>query len=214
MTTNNVSKVYNNYAPFYDILFGKVFESGRKKSIQLMKPKEGDKIIEFGIGTGLSLNSFPKNIHIEVTGIDLSDKMLKKAKEQGDKHPNIQLKLYNMNGENTTFEDNHFDKVVLMYIYSVTPNPEKLLKEALRICKEDGEIFIVNHFSNAKNNNYLLLEKMVKSFSNCIGFRSDFSYKTYVEDLNLTFENIVNTNMFSLTKIIHFKKAKNLHLMK
>jgi len=213
MNINSVTTVYNNYASFYNIIFGKVLDSGRRKSIKLMNPKNGDKIIEFGIGTGLSLNSFPKNVTLDLTGIDLSDKMLSKAKLQGQKFKNIHLKLYKMDAENTTFSDNTFDKVALMYIYSVTPNPEKLLKEALRICKENGDVFIVNHFSNSKNDKLSLLEKMVKSFSNTIGFRSDFSYQKYIKDLNINIENVTTANIFSLTKIIHFKKKNNLHLI-
>ncbi len=214
MKKNKISKVYNSYAAFYDIIFNKVLDQGRKKAIGIMDFLDGEKILEIGIGTGLSLRHYPQNIPLSITGIDISEKMLAKAKKRQKKYPNINLTLHHMNAESTTYDNSVFDKIVIMYVYSVTPSPEKLLSEALRLCTDEGSIYIVNHFSNYTNKGLSFFEKMLSSMSNTIGFSSDFSYQKYIVDNNVIMESIKSANIFSLSKVIHLKKNKNLHLIK
>ena len=63
-------------------------------------------------------------------------------------HLNLQhvRELQIMDAESMDFADNAFDKVVAMYVASVVPNPTALVDEMRRVCRPDGEIFIVNHF--------------------------------------------------------------------
>ena len=214
MTKESIWNVYDRYGQFYDFTFGRILDPGRKKAVNLMNVKSNQKIIEFGIGTGLSFKHYPKSIKIEMTGIDLSKKMLNKAQIRSRKFQNLNITLKNLDGENTHFEDASFDKVVLMYVYSVTANPEKIITEALRICKDDGSIYIVNHFSQSNGRNLSVFEKIISSSTTKIGFRSDFSYKKYIEHLDLKIESIESANIFALTKVIHLKKDKNTHLLK
>ncbi len=213
MNNSRISIVYNNYSYFYDLVFNRTLNQGRRKAIKLMNIKPNEKIIEIGVGTGLSFKYYPQQFEIEITGIDLSEKMLTKADRQRSKHKNIDITLQQMDGENTSFENDSFDKVVIMYTYSVTPNPEKLLSEALRICHPMGSIYIINHFSHFKKNRLSLMENAVSTFSNFIGFRSDFSYKKYIVELDLDIESVSSANIFSLTKILQIEKAKNLHIL-
>jgi phosphatidylethanolamine/phosphatidyl-N-methylethanolamine N-methyltransferase len=210
-----VNAVYNNYATIYDLLFTKVLDPARKKAIQQMDFKPDEKVIELGVGTGLSFKHYNSlNQKIFLTGVDLSDKMLEKAKQRTSEFPNLEITLARVDAENSPYEDGSFDKVILMYVYSVTPNPLKLLSEAIRICKDTGSIHIINHFSHIGNSSWRILENALSNFSAKIGFRSNFSYIEYIKDLNLNIESESNSNLFSLTKVIVLKKKKNTHFNK
>ena len=71
--------------------------------------------------------------------LDIAKKKIKK-----NNIPNKSISL--MDGEALSFPDNSFNKVVAMYVVSVTQNPEKLINEMKRVCKSNGDIYIVNHF--------------------------------------------------------------------
>jgi phosphatidylethanolamine/phosphatidyl-N-methylethanolamine N-methyltransferase len=147
----SIRSVYNGYAKFYDFLFSITFDDARKKAINNLTITEQTKVLEFGIGTGLSLKYFPKEFN-GLTGIDLSEKMLKKCNSKANKlKMNVDLQI--MDCENTTFENESFDYVILIYVYSVSQDPHKLLKEAFRVCKNSGSICIINHFSKVHSNN-------------------------------------------------------------
>jgi len=206
----SVRSVYNIYALFYDSLFSGTFNDARKKAISGLSIDDSKKTIEFGIGTGLSLKFFPNNYNL-LTGIDLSEKMLGKcAKKAKQYNMNIDLRI--MDCENTSFQDDSFDYVLLMYVYSVTQNPHELLKEAFRICKSTGSVVIINHFSNVKSERLNFFEFALSFFENVIGFRSKFSFKEYITDKNLKIDKLLNANIFSITKVVFFKKADNLHV--
>jgi phosphatidylethanolamine/phosphatidyl-N-methylethanolamine N-methyltransferase len=122
-----IEHAYKRYARFYDFAFGAVFQPGRKAIIECMNCRPGEHILEVGVGTGLSLPLYAKNVF--VTGIDISSEMLARAqsrKIRGGLDNTIQLLV--MDAENMEFEDNSFDKVVAMYVASVVPDPERLVE--------------------------------------------------------------------------------------
>ena len=106
-----------------------------------------------------------------------------------------------------TFCNNSFDCVVAPYVLSVTPNPEKLLREMQRVCKNDGTIIILNHFSGSGT--WYLLEKLVKNAAQKIGFRSDFSYEQHIGRHQLSISKLNTVNMFGLSKLVVFTNTKN-----
>ena len=59
------------------------------------------------------------------------------------------VELHCMDAERMTFDDDSFDKVVAMYVMSVAPDPKRLLDEMRRVCRHDGDLYIVNHFRHA-----------------------------------------------------------------
>ncbi len=146
MDQTTLSNTYSRYAKWYDYTFGAIIQPGRRKVIEKLQCKSGDKILEVGVGTGLSLPLYPENV--EITGIDLSTDMLNIAQKRVDELKLTNVVLTQMNAELMTFEDNSFDRVVALYVASVVPNPDKLVAEMERVCKPGGELFIVNHFYN------------------------------------------------------------------
>src|SRR5690242_17223623 len=146
MELEAIKKAYRRYARLYDLYFGAVFQPGRKAVVQRMDCQSGQRVLEVGVGTGLSLPLYPKDAH--VTGIDISPEMLERARtrlaREGIARPTIELHV--MDAERMIFPDDSFDKVVAMYVVSVVPHPKRLVDEMRRVCKPNGEIFIVNHF--------------------------------------------------------------------
>ena len=144
MDLDAIKKSYRRYSQSYDFYFGAVFQPGRKAVIELLNCQPGETVLEVGVGTGLSLSLYPKNVH--VTGIDVSQEMLQKAQIRKQREGLKHVELFEMDAENMTFADNSFDKVVAMYVASVVPNPKQLVAQIRRVCKHQGEIFIINHF--------------------------------------------------------------------
>lgn len=204
ISNKQVSQVYDIYASLYDIVFGANLNHGRKRVIKMMDPQLSESILEIGIGTGISLKYYDK--YQEITGIDLSEKMIAKAKNRERKYGHENTKLLVGDAENLPCDSESFDKVVIMYVYSVTPNPLRLIEEAKRVCKKDGDIYIVNHFSNYDDSQLTMSERILRKHASKIGFRSEFSFQKYITDQNLNIQKIEPVNFMGLSRVIHFKK--------
>jgi len=180
MQIEAVKAAYRRYAAVYDAVFGPVLQPGRKAVMQALRLRPGDRVLEVGVGTGLSLPLYPRDV--KITGIDLSREMLEKARRRIERRrlPNVEA-LLEMDAEKMTFADASFDKIVAMYVLPVVENPQKLLHELHRVCRPDGDIFIVNH---VRSDNRLIaaFEKGLARFSDTIGFRADFELRDMVSD--------------------------------
>jgi phosphatidylethanolamine/phosphatidyl-N-methylethanolamine N-methyltransferase len=178
MHTDTVKTAYRRYAGVYDALFGPVLQAGRKAVLQALQLRPGDRVLEVGVGTGLSLTMYPPSVR--VTGIDLSSEMLEKARGRVARHDlaNVEA-LLEMDAETMSFADASFDKVVAMYVMPVVRNPARVLEEFHRVCRPDGEIYLVNH---VKSDNRIIraFEMGLARFSNQIGFRPDFELRELV----------------------------------
>ncbi len=142
---SSVINAYRRWAPFYDRTFGKIASEGRKHAVELINTRSG-RVLEVGVGTGLSLPDYGK--HLEIVGIDLSPEMLEKARQRVSSEglDNV-TGIYEMDAGHLTFADNSFDTVVAMYVMTVVPDPERVMRELSRVCKPGGEVILVNHFS-------------------------------------------------------------------
>jgi phosphatidylethanolamine/phosphatidyl-N-methylethanolamine N-methyltransferase len=136
---------YKFLAPIYDIMFNPILAKARKKALLSLDFKPNDKILLIGVGTGLDIPLIPKDCL--VTGIDLSDDMLHKAKSKAESR---NVELYKMNAESLEFVDQWFDYVVLNLILSVAENPKIVISEAIRVLKENGNILVFDKFIKGK----------------------------------------------------------------
>lgn len=178
MQIEAVKAAYRRYAAVYDAVFGPVLQPGRKAVMQALGLRPGDRVLEVGVGTGLSLPLYPRDVRI--TGIDVSREMLDKAKRRVARRPlaNVEA-LLEMDAEHMSFPDASFDKVVAMYVVSVVERPDRLLEELHRVCKPDGEIFLVNHV-RSDNRFVAAVEKSLAPLSDKLGFRPDFELRDMV----------------------------------
>jgi phosphatidylethanolamine/phosphatidyl-N-methylethanolamine N-methyltransferase len=138
-----VTRAYARWAPIYDLVFGAVFERGRKASIAAAE-RIGGRILEVGVGTGLSLPDYSWTNRL--TGVDLSVPMLRKAKARAAEHRLTNVDgLAVMDAQHLGFQDGIFDVVVAQYVITAVPDPEATLDEFVRVLKPGGEIILVNH---------------------------------------------------------------------
>lgn len=145
VTQASVIAAYRRMAPLYDWMFDACFRAGRRAAVNALDLRGGERVLEVGVGTGLTLPYWPANSR--VVGIDLSPDMLARAETARVRHgrPDIELRL--LDAQATDFPDNHFDAVAALYVVSVVPDVAALLREMRRICRPGGRIVVVNHFA-------------------------------------------------------------------
>ena len=209
MDIRAIEHAYRRYARFYDFVFGAVFQPGRKAIVERMDCRPGERVLEVGVGTGLSLHLYPKNVFI--TGIDISPDMLAQAQARmvRDQLDNI-VQLSVMDAENMEFEDSSFDKVVAMYVASVVPHPERLVDEMRRVCKPNGRIIFVNHF-HSQNPLLGAFENLLAPLSKLLGFRPDFSLERFLDATGLKATNIHPVNIFHFCTMVEARNNKQFH---
>ena len=74
-----VTKAYARWAPIYDLVFGAVFDQGRKATIAAAD-RIGGRVLDVGVGTGLSLSDYARTT--KLVGVDISAPMLRKAQDR------------------------------------------------------------------------------------------------------------------------------------
>ncbi|MCL4385288.1 MAG: class I SAM-dependent methyltransferase [Actinobacteria bacterium] len=141
-----MSVIFDEYAEHYDSWFktpagSKVFELELKTLFDLIKPSQGMKILDVGIGTGIFALEFAKR-GMDVSGIDPSNKMIEIATKRG-------LSAKVGSGEAIPFEDNLFDAVLSMTSLEFSNNPDKFVSEMTRVAKPSGIVVVavLNLFS-------------------------------------------------------------------
>lgn len=206
MELEAIKKAYRRYARLYDLYFGALFQPGRKAVIQRMDCRPGERVLEVGVGTGMSLPLYPKGVH--VTGIDISPEMLQRAEARlarDDMSRSVELHV--MDAERMSFPPDSFDKVVAMYVVSVVPHPRRLVDEMRRVCKPHGEIFIVNHF-HSPNPIVGGVESLLAPLSRLVGFHPDFELKTFVRDTHLEVVDKQPVNLFGYWNLLRARNNK------
>jgi phosphatidylethanolamine/phosphatidyl-N-methylethanolamine N-methyltransferase len=127
--------------------------------------------------------------------VDLSREMLEKARVRVRRRELANVEgLHEMDAQAMDFPDASFDKIVAMYVVSVVQEPARLLGELHRVCKPNGEIFIVNHVRSA-NPVIGALERSLARFSDQLGFHPDFELHSLVNGSGRV-EHISNVNFF------------------
>lgn len=134
---------YDRLAPVFDLLESlcekMIFHAWRRR---LWKDVASGRILEVGVGTGKNFPYHPAGA--EITAIDFSPEMLKRAR---NRLPRSQaaVELEEMDVERLAFADNSFDTVVASFVFCSVPHPVRGLREVLRVCKPEGKIMLLEH---------------------------------------------------------------------
>lgn len=177
MTTDldraTVEEAYARWAPIYDVVFGAVFEPGRKAALQAAE-RIGGRILDFGVGTGFALPAYKRSNR--VVGVDISEPMLRKAREKVEKEGLSHVEgLCLMDGAHMGFADNCFDVVMAQFVITVVPHPEETLNEMARVLKPGGEIILVNHLG-AEDGPRAVFERWFARRARKLGWRPEFQF--------------------------------------
>jgi phosphatidylethanolamine/phosphatidyl-N-methylethanolamine N-methyltransferase len=206
MAEEGFYSVYQKYAKYYNFYFGRMMNPGRLKAIEFAALQPGEKVLEVGVGTGLSLPFYPNNV--EVSGIDLSPEMLVRAKELVESEELAHVKkLAVMNAEHMEFPDNNFDVVMAMYVATVVSDPAQFAQEMKRVCKKNGRIIIVNHFYDP-NAPVGKIAARLKPFAKYIGFRTDLTLEEFVRRSGLEIEKEASANVLSIHRVLLVRNRK------
>jgi phosphatidylethanolamine/phosphatidyl-N-methylethanolamine N-methyltransferase len=206
MDLQDTLKTYRLFSGSYDVVFGPIFHPGRKAAVRIANDRPRQKILEVGVGTGLSLPHFRKDSR--VTGIDVSAEMLAKARRRVERQHLAHVdSLLEMDAENMAFEDSSFDSVLALYVASVVPNPAKFVAEMKRVCVPGGTIVIVNHFMS-DNPAMRWVERRLAPLAGRIGFHADFPLEPFIESGNLDVREVRPSNLFGYWKLLRCTNNK------
>src|SRR5438093_11066576 len=171
-----IAKAYARWAPVYDLVFGAVFERGRQAAIAAAECI-GGRILEVGVGTGISLPDYSRVNRI--CGVDISEPMLRKAQQRVVELGLTHVEgLWVMDAEHLSFPDASFDVVVAQYVITTVPNPEATLDEFARVLKPGGEIVLVSRIG-AEAGLRRSLERWFAPAARKLGWRTEFAWERY-----------------------------------
>lgn len=168
-----VETAYARWAPIYDAVCGPVMVKGRRAAAAAAR-SIGGKILEVGVGTGLSFDDYDSST--EITGIDMSAPMLAKArmKMTSGRYPHVRDVLQ-MDAHKMSFPDATFDCVVAQFVITLVANPEQVLSECHRVVKPGGRIILVNHLYSEKGV-AAAVERWAAKRTRGLGLRPEFPF--------------------------------------
>ena len=197
------SKLYGEFAPLYDKVFGKIFYNRLEYVIENLGIPPGAKVLEVGAGTGTSFPAYPS--HCEITGVDLAPDMLARARQKIEENHWSHLTVMEMNALDLKFPDNTFDFVMAFHVVTVVPDPVRMIEEAKRVCKPGGRIVIVNHFTSEAP----VLGSVTQALdplTRWLGWRTDLRLKPFIRTTGLRVERIYKLSKASLYTVLICRK--------
>lgn len=199
-----VRSAYRRWAPVYDHTFGRFTTEGRRHAVEIINQRRG-RVLEVGVGTGLSLPNYGR--HLKIVGIDLSPEMLEKAREKVDEERLTNVTgLHEMDASALTFGSGEFDTVVAMYVITVVPDPEKVMRELARVTKVGGQVVLVNHFSQDDGVRGWV-ERRMAPFADKLGWRPVFNLDRVMVCENLKVVDRRALRPWGLFTMLRFEKT-------
>ena len=137
-----VRRIYDSDPAAYhrgmSVLTQRLLAGRRQKVGEMVRGR----LLDVGFGTGLSLVNYSSEI--EVVGIDASPKMLQFARLEAAAHEG-RIELAVMDAENLAFPDSCFDSVAFNLCLCTTPDPERAVREALRVARPGAPMVFLEH---------------------------------------------------------------------
>jgi ubiquinone/menaquinone biosynthesis C-methylase UbiE len=142
-STELTRRRYDRLAFVYDLMEGPL-ERGRfaQWRARLRERVKGPSALEVGVGTGKNIPYYPSDV--QVTAIDLSPRMLKRARRRAEEL-GVNVDLREMDVQDLDFEDNSFHTVFATFVFCSVPDPVRGLKELRRVCKPSGRLVLLEH---------------------------------------------------------------------
>jgi phosphatidylethanolamine/phosphatidyl-N-methylethanolamine N-methyltransferase len=203
MQESSTRSIYDFHSMFYDATFGKLVRRRIARAISHMNIAPGARVLDLGIGTGASLDFYPR--HANIVGIDLSGGMLRECRKKLFQKRLAPTCLFQANALELPFRDDSFDHVFISHVISVVSDPYRLITEAQRVAKPEARIVVLNHFQST-NRFIAMVEKFLCPLCTKLGWRSDLplqdlirrtgvevDYRYKLESIDL-WETVVITN--------------------
>jgi len=139
-TRFNFDKVADSYDGWYDSASGAMYDHLEKKAVSryLRQNVQGMKLLEVGCGTG-HWSQFFSDCGFEVTGVDISEPMIKVAQNKNIANTSFQI----ADGHSLPFKDNSFDVTAAITTLEFIHDAELVLREMVRCTrKPSGRLLI------------------------------------------------------------------------
>ncbi len=167
---------YTLLAPVYDWLVGPALAQVRARSLARL-PAAGAHILLDGIGTGLDLPMLPQANHY--TALDLTRAMLDKAQPRRGK---LNVQWVQGDSQRLPFNDNSFDHVLLHLILAIVPDTRAALREATRVVRTGGNLFVLDKFLHRGQT--APLRRMLNPLMRRIATRTDVVFEDALSGIN------------------------------
>jgi len=201
--SRRVRRVYEVLARVYDDCFDWALGPGRRLAVSRLPVQAGQRVLEVGVGTGLSLPHYPEDCH--VTGVDISEAMLHQARERAELLQRTGIDLRLMDARELSYPDATFDHVLAPYVISVVPEPEKVMAEIRRVCKPGGTVMVVNRFRSSSRA-LGSLEELLSVASQWIGFRLDLPLDTVLGTEGLELVELERVSLLGLWHLLELRR--------
>ena len=182
MQEASTKKIYDVHSSFYDATFGRLVRRRIAMAISHMNIGRSDRVLDLGIGTGVSLNYYPRDG--KVVGIDLSSGMLRQCRRKIEDRGLSRTTVFQADAMRLPFADDSFDHVFISHVISVVSDPIKLVVEAQRVAKPGSRIVLLNHFQST-NRFIALFEKWLCPLCTKLGWRSDLPLQDLIRQTGL-----------------------------
>jgi len=202
-SVQRAEQIYSSYSHVYDLFFDSLLEPGRRRAIEALDVAPGDRVLEIGVGTGLSFPFYPPGC--DITGIDISATMLAKARRKAaDLHRN-DITLVKMSAEALQYDDATFDKVILSHVISCVENPLRVIEEAHRVCSPGGRVVFLNHF---RSHNTIVArgEHHLNPLTRKLGFVLTIPLRMITESGLFECESVERVNILGVSSVVSCKR--------
>lgn len=210
MTSKSAPRDYSFIAPLYDHIFQRFLSQGHHEIGNLLRNvrnKRAVKVLEVGVGSGLSLNYLPPSI--DYKGIDINEKMLLRARDKAKMLGRRKIVLELMNAQKLAMKDNSYDLVLAASVITAVDSPLQTMKEMIRVTKKGGHIAVI---ANLRENDSVrsqfvkILDPITRKY---LGFRTDLDLESIkkLRNVKLLQQKKVNNILgFPLSSFLLFEK--------
>jgi phosphatidylethanolamine/phosphatidyl-N-methylethanolamine N-methyltransferase len=146
-STEKAIKRYDRIAPIYDLMEGLAEHSRYNDWRRLVWSKvEGKNVLEIGVGTGKNFPYYPSGV--DITAVDFSERMLRRARERA-RREEVKVNLLQMDAQAMEFKDDAFDSVAATFVFCSVPDPVRGLEEIRRVVRPGGKVVLLEHVLSA-----------------------------------------------------------------
>lgn len=203
--TQVIADIYDRCSGVYDWVLKPWLEAGRGRAMELLDVRPQDRLLEVGVGTGLSFDFYPRRCR-QAVAFDFSAGMLRQARRRLEANTGPDVGLLQANAERLPFADHSFDRVLAAYVMTVVPDTSRAVAELLRVVRPGGRVVLINHL-RSKNQVLSVLEDWLHPFFSRIGlFTLDRDLLGILRAHGVTEPELESTSMLGLHYLIAFDK--------